>query len=1059
MYKKLLLLLLLLTVPMLRIPMTTSTSAPALVSSDSTNPIIESQLKLALEQYKSASSLASDTGGISTILQFSGELSSADIDFAKQQGISFNHRDGSIVHVGTVYAATVSSVSSLEGLESIGLVQASSGSKQFYPSLASSVAAIGASDVWTNMEVNGTPIDGTGTTVAVIDTGITLLHPSFWRANTGPLNVLLNGSKYYVDLNNNGRNDTGEGPISAVSTTNHQPGSEFDYSDDYMFIDTNDNGIFQYSLGDRWLGGIDQNHDGFISLGSEKVVVLGESKVAVLYDQYTSKVYVRGINLTEAISDGDTIGHGTHVASIIAGGQIGMTDFVGVAPGADLIIIKSPLDSESILDGISFAAEHGAKVINMSFSSYLGYLDGTDDEDVAISEAFLKYGITTALAAGNLGNQPKHARFTVAPGAQTNTTLYVINPPDYSFLSLLWRSDNNDEHIILSAPGHGDVIDLGAFSDIVGNPFEINGDNISAYVFADTSIKGMNRVIVQVSASEHFWDSGTWKITVTNPSGEEITVDGYAWDNSWTGGALRFTSNIDYTHTISSPGTSDMGVTVSSWNEVNNDISYSSSTGPRIDGVAKPNVAAPGDSILAAYNSLSTLWTSRSGTSMAAPHVAGALALIAQVAKNQWATFTSLEQGSGGYSHHYSTPSSSWGYGLVDALWSIQNLLTPSSSTFYWGGVPYLATDTIDPSVDPGLDILNVSIYQTNSSEWFRVGFLGTANFMSDNCFTIDWDTDSSMSTGQSGIDLRVNVTGGAATIYSWTGSEFAQAGVAEWRNASNYLYVGFEHHHGAELGRIQFFSGDAANASQDEISAVVLADEWGPLIEDVSITSEGMAYTVRMKVSDKDTDLSLMSLDAQIIDGSLSVLDSTEQDSSYMLEASFDLSPFNSTSILSMVLHASDGSMDVSLPPIMLAGESSLQMEFTNIELDQTVVRVGPLISDRITGRFDLQGYLLASMVGVSLQPPSGLSYNITLTGSSGHYEFDISPAAFTPGIYDVYAMAVSQGGQVTSKLLGQVEIVQDYSYVLLIWGVGVVVIVAAAYLKKVRNHKGATE
>ena len=1055
MYKKLLLLLLLLTIPMLRIPMTASASSPTLTSSDSTSPNIESQLKLAIEQYKSASSFASDKGGVSTILQFSGELSGADIELAEQEGISFDRRDGSIVHVGSIYAATVSSVSSLEGLGSIGLVQASSGSKQFYPSLASSVAAIGASDVWTNMEVNGTPIDGTGTTVAVIDTGATWLHPSLWRASTGPLNILSNGSKYYVDLNNNSQIDPGEGPISTVY---HQTGSEFDYSEDYMFIDTNDNGIFQYSLGDRWLGGIDRNHDGFISLGSEKVVVLGEPKVAILYDQYTSQVYVRGVNLTEAISDGDTIGHGTHVASIIAGGQIGMTDYVGVAPGADLIIIKSPLDSESILDGISFAAEHGAKVINMSFSSYLGFLDGTDDEDVAISEAFLKYGITTALAAGNLGNQPKHARFTVASGTQTNTTLYVINPPDYSFLSLLWRSDNNDEHIILSAPGHGDVIDLGAFSDIVGNPFEISGDNISAYVFADTSIKGTNRVIVQVSAPEHFWDSGTWKITFTNPSGAAITVDGYAWDNSWTGGALRFTSNIDYTHTISSPGTSDMGVTVSSWNEVNNDISYSSSTGPRIDGVAKPNVAAPGDSIRAAFNSLSNLWASRSGTSMAAPHVAGALALIAQVAKNQWATFTSLEQGSGGYSHHYNTPSSSWGYGLVDPLWSIQNLLVPSGSEIYWGGVPYLATDTVDPSVDPGLDILNVSVYQTNSSEWFRVGFLGAANFMSDNCFTIDWDTDSSMSTGQSGIDLRVNVTGGAATVYNWTGSGFTQVGAGGLSNVSDYLYVGFGHYHGAELGRIQFSSGNAANASQDEISAVALADEWGPLIEDVSITSEGMAYTVRMKVSDKDTDLSLISLDAKVIDGGLSVFDSAEEDSSYALEASFDLSQFNSTNILSMVLHASDGSMDVSLPPIMLAGESSLQMEFTNMELDQTVVRVGPLISDRITGRFDLQGYLLASEVGVSLRPPSGLSYNITLTGSSGHYEFDISPAGFTPGIYDVYAVAVSQGGQVTSKLLGRVDVVQDYSYVLLIWGVGVVVIVAATYLKKVRNRKGVS-
>jgi subtilisin family serine protease len=66
------------------------------------------------------------------------------------------------------------------------------------------------------------------------------------------------------------------------------------------------------------------------------------------------------------------------------------------------------------------------------------------------------------------------------------------------------------------------------------------------------------------------------------------------------------------------------------------DISWFSSQGPTRDGRQKPEVSAPGHFILAT-NSLTQGATRMSGTSMAAPHVTGAIALLMQAANRKLA--------------------------------------------------------------------------------------------------------------------------------------------------------------------------------------------------------------------------------------------------------------------------------------------------------------------------------------------------------------------------------------------------------------------------------------
>jgi subtilisin family serine protease len=128
---------------------------------------------------------------------------------------------------------------------------------------------------------------------------------------------------------------------------------------------------------------------------------------------------------------GDANGHGTHVASTVAGtGAASGGVYKGVAPGADLVVGKV-LDDDGfgndswVLAGMEWAASTGADVVSMSLGDDTPS-DGTDPLSAAVDALSARYGTLFVIAAGNAGPE------TIgAPGAAASAlTVGAVDKSD-----------------------------------------------------------------------------------------------------------------------------------------------------------------------------------------------------------------------------------------------------------------------------------------------------------------------------------------------------------------------------------------------------------------------------------------------------------------------------------------------------------------------------------------------------------------------------------------------------------------------------------------------------
>ncbi|MFF9570795.1 S8 family serine peptidase [Streptomyces sp. NPDC014685] len=202
-------------------------------------------------------------------------------------------------------------------------------------------------------------------------------------------------------------------------------------------------------------------------------------------------------NFTDESTANDGHGHGTHVASTIAGsGAASDGSRKGVAPGARLLIGKVLDDSGSgpysaILGGMDWAARSGADVVNMSLGGPA--TDGTDVLSLVLNDLSEETGTLFVVAAGNTG-----ADYTVgSPGAAASAlTVGAVDRDDKlaPFSSRGPRAGDNGAKPDLTAPGVG-IVAARAAGTSMGSPVDADHTAASGTSMATPHVAGAAAIL------------------------------------------------------------------------------------------------------------------------------------------------------------------------------------------------------------------------------------------------------------------------------------------------------------------------------------------------------------------------------------------------------------------------------------------------------------------------------------------------------------------------------------------------------------------------------------
>jgi len=203
-------------------------------------------------------------------------------------------------------------------------------------------------------------------------------------------------------------------------------------------------------------------------------------------------------NFTDTPSTDDTVGHGTHVASIIAGtGAASLGRYRGVAPGAKLLIGKVCGDEScaesAILAGMAWAAPQ-AQVINMSISG--DDASGTDPLEAAVDTLTAQYGALFVIAAGNAGGSapvgsPATADAALAVGAVDDQDRLA------DFSSRGPRLGDDAVKPEITAPGV-DIVAAKAKNGMLGDPAPVAGyTSMSGTSMATPHVAGSAAIMAQ----------------------------------------------------------------------------------------------------------------------------------------------------------------------------------------------------------------------------------------------------------------------------------------------------------------------------------------------------------------------------------------------------------------------------------------------------------------------------------------------------------------------------------------------------------------------------------
>ena len=341
--------------------------------------------------------------------------------------------------------------------------------------------------------------------------------------------------------------------------------------------------------------------------------------------------------------------HGTHVADIMAGNRSEPGSEVGLASGSEIIFVHLATqrmgelanfgDSVRLLEALDFIRNHTQEspcAINVS----AGKTGGPHDESPLFAQAvdallLEDSGVLLGQSVGNYADSRMHTHARIGPD-QIHVLHWLISSRDRTPNELeVWYSGEDRFDVSLVAP------DGTRFSAALGEIVKLYRDGTrwgTLYHRRKEPNSGLNHIDLVLKTES---PPGRYRVEL---HGRDIVHGGiHAWIERDAGGRHqsrfpRWQATSRYTtNTICN---SLRGIAVGAYDATAADRPPTrfSSRGPTADERLKPEISAPGYRIRAACSLPLNGWqgeprlTVKSGTSMAAPWVSGALALMQEAA-------------------------------------------------------------------------------------------------------------------------------------------------------------------------------------------------------------------------------------------------------------------------------------------------------------------------------------------------------------------------------------------------------------------------------------------
>lgn len=381
----------------------------------------------------------------------------------------------------------------------------------------------------------------------------------------------------------------------------------------------------------------------------------------------------------------DDVGHGTFLAGMAAGKENRSENFSGVAPLSELVIVKCKQAKNSyreyygtaknvpafqendIMMGIAYilhvAREVGKPVV---ICVGMGTNMGSHNGESALSQFMDRYtavqGVTMVASAGNEGNTRHHHHIT---RKEEDINIDVEGRLDGFMGQLWWRTPGGLTLDIISPSGDR-WEGIRAVSSFTGKKIFTPENTTLELYFGVAQERTRAQVVVF-----RFIDAkpGVWKIHV------KFTHDNPSFHmwlpiNQFLSSEVFFLDPSPNT-TICNPGDGKNLITVSAYDVIEESLYLQASRGFTPEGDVKPEIVAPGVNLIGTYPR--GRYGMMSGTSVAAALIAGISALFMQQYSfygiSGLATKELLIRGAHPKGEPY--PNTEWGYGTVDAYFSI----------------------------------------------------------------------------------------------------------------------------------------------------------------------------------------------------------------------------------------------------------------------------------------------------------------------------------------------------------------------------------------------------